>query len=346
MRSTSTCVSASKQACSTSPDAGDTAMKADLSRNTFDRAQHYSAVRLQQGRIVTDADWNEQADITRYRAERQARDTIGACGAPLDAAGYRLVAETNALAVHALNANVAWVAAQDGAVLATANGGADWTLVDVTTAVHLRAIASAGSAGWVVGDGGVVRKTSDAGLSWSAQDAGTLRALRGVAAVDADHVWAVGDGGIVVSSSDGGVQWSLVQTEATRLYAVDFADALNGLAVGQAGVIVATNDGGETWSGVASGTGAHLRALARVGTTLVWTAGDGGMILRSTDGGVTWLPCATPATATLYAIAFRDAIEGWTVGAGGTVLHTLDGGATWQQEDAGIGTATLRGLSV
>jgi len=52
-------------------------MKGDLSRNTFDRALHYSAVRLQQGRIVTDADWNEQADLTRYRAERQARDTIG-----------------------------------------------------------------------------------------------------------------------------------------------------------------------------------------------------------------------------------------------------------------------------
>ena len=31
-------------------------MKGDLSRNTFDRALHYSAVRLQQGRIVTDAD--------------------------------------------------------------------------------------------------------------------------------------------------------------------------------------------------------------------------------------------------------------------------------------------------
>jgi len=62
-------------------------MKADLSRNTFDRARHYSSVRLQQGRVVTDADWNEEADLTRYRAECQARDTIGACGVPLDAAG-------------------------------------------------------------------------------------------------------------------------------------------------------------------------------------------------------------------------------------------------------------------
>src|ERR1700675_248016 len=114
-------------------------MKGDLSRNTFDRASHHSAVRLQQGRIVTDADWNEQADLTRYRVERQARDTIGACGAPVDAAGYALVAETNAFAVHAVNANVAWVAAEDGALLRTSDGGALWTLVDLQTTAHLRA---------------------------------------------------------------------------------------------------------------------------------------------------------------------------------------------------------------
>jgi photosystem II stability/assembly factor-like uncharacterized protein len=321
-------------------------MKADLSRNTFDRTQHYSAVRLQQGRIVTDADWNEQADITRYRAERQARDTIGPCGAPLNAAGYRLVAETNALAVHALNANVAWVAAEDGALLATTNGGADWALVDLSTSAHLRGIATAGNVGWVVGDDGTIRKTSDAGLSWSTRDAGTLHGLRGVATVDGDHAWALGDGGIVVSTSDGGVSWSLVQTEAARLYAINFADTFNGVAVGQGGVIVVTNDGGETWSGVASGSTAHLRALARIGTTRVWAAGQDGTILRSEDGGVTWLLGATPSAATLYAIAFRDAMEGWAVGEGGTVLHSLDGGATWQQEDAGIGTATLRGLSI
>ena len=153
-------------------------MKADLSRNTFHRARHYSSVRLQQGRVVTDADWNEQADITRYRAERQALDTIGTCGAPLSGSGYALVAETNALAVHAVNANVAWIAAQDGALLRTTNGGADWVLVDLETTANLRAIDEAGGAGWVVGDGGVVRRTSDQGASWIAQDAGTLAVLQ------------------------------------------------------------------------------------------------------------------------------------------------------------------------
>src|SRR5689334_12309602 len=125
-------------------------MKSDLSRDTFDRARHFSSVRLQQGRVVTDADWNENADLIRYRAERAARDTIGACGAPVEAAGYALAAETNALAVHALNANVVWISAEDGALLRTTNGGADWTLVDLDTTADVRALAQVGGIGWAV----------------------------------------------------------------------------------------------------------------------------------------------------------------------------------------------------
>ena len=319
-------------------------MKGDLSRNTFDRALHYNAVRLQQGRIVTDADWNEQADLTRYRAERQARDTIGVCGAPLDAAGYALVAETNALAVHAVTANVAWIVAEDGVLLATFDGGASWSLVDLQTSARLRALQQVGGTGWAVGDGGTLRRTTNQGASWTVQDAGTLHTLRGVAVFDADHAWAVGDGGIVISTTDGGAAWGLVQTDAARLYAVHFIDEFTGLAVGLGGAIVATTDGGQTWLSVASGTTSHLRALATFGTTLAWAAGSGGTIVRSDDAGATWLPCATPSAATLYAIAFRDADEGWAAGEGGTLLHTADGGANWALEDAGT-SVNLRGLS-
>ena len=322
-------------------------MKGDLTRETFDRALHYSAVRLQQGRVVTDADWNEQADLTRYRANVLARDTIGACGAPLDAAGYALVAQTNAFAVHAVNANVAWVAGEDGALLVTSNAGADWTLVDVQTTAHLRALRQADGVGWVGGDGGVLRKTSDQGLSWIAQDAGTRHTLRGVAVFDADHAWAVGDAGIVVATLDGGAHWSLVQTDAARLHAVQFIDAFAGLAVGQGGAIIATGDGGQTWVAAPSGTVAHLGALAVFGTTLAWAAGQGGSIVRSEDFGASWLPCNTPSTATLHAIGFVDADEGWAVGEAGVVLHSTDGGANWAFQDLGTSAsgATLRGLS-
>jgi photosystem II stability/assembly factor-like uncharacterized protein len=320
-------------------------MKADLSRDSFDPARHHSSVRLQQGRIVTDADWNEQADLTRHRDERLALDVIGRCGGPLDGAGYALVAETNAFAVAAVGADAAWVAAEDGALLAIADGGAGWALVDVGSAAHLRALAFSGMAGWLVGDGGTIRRTTDGGANWAERGAGIATPLFGVAATDADHAWVVGEGGSVLATADGGLSWTQAPTGASRLYAVDVADGVNGLAVGRDGAIVATHDGGATWAAVASGTTAHLRALARAGASRVCAAGDGGAILRSTDGGASWAAVATPTAATLRAIAFRDADLGWAAGDGGTLLATGDGGATWTALDAGT-SATLRSLAV
>src|SRR5438034_9708885 len=57
-------------------------MKGDLTRSTFDRIKHYSSVRMQQGRVQLDADWNEQQDIAACTDQTEARDVIGACGAP------------------------------------------------------------------------------------------------------------------------------------------------------------------------------------------------------------------------------------------------------------------------
>src|SRR5262245_6024502 len=57
-------------------------MPADISRERFDPARHYSGVRQQQGRVLLDADWNEQVDIVANRIEAEAADLIGPTGAP------------------------------------------------------------------------------------------------------------------------------------------------------------------------------------------------------------------------------------------------------------------------
>jgi hypothetical protein len=67
-------------------------MKGDFSRQTFDPVRHYSGVRMQQGRVQLDADFNEQADIARHRTETGTLDVIGHCGAPLHDAGFALTA--------------------------------------------------------------------------------------------------------------------------------------------------------------------------------------------------------------------------------------------------------------
>jgi hypothetical protein len=59
-------------------------MKGDFSRLTFRQDRHYSSVRLQQGRVQLDADWNEQIDIQAHHDRTAARDAVGPRGGPLD----------------------------------------------------------------------------------------------------------------------------------------------------------------------------------------------------------------------------------------------------------------------
>lgn len=65
-------------------------MKADLTRSTFRPERHYSGVRMQQGRVQLDADWNEQVDIGAHLDETTRVDVIGRCGMPEDDAGFEV----------------------------------------------------------------------------------------------------------------------------------------------------------------------------------------------------------------------------------------------------------------
>jgi hypothetical protein len=72
-------------------------MKGDFTRNTFKPGEHYSSVRMQQGRVQLDADWNEQADLATHRVETETVDAIGSCGAPLHDAGFGIVTDITTL---------------------------------------------------------------------------------------------------------------------------------------------------------------------------------------------------------------------------------------------------------
>lgn len=58
-------------------------MKTQISRDTFKPGQRYSGVYQQQGRMLTDADWNELMDVVKTRIDEVIRDAIGS-GAPRD----------------------------------------------------------------------------------------------------------------------------------------------------------------------------------------------------------------------------------------------------------------------
>jgi hypothetical protein len=63
-------------------------MKVDFTRNTFRALKHFSRVLLPQGRVLLDADWNEQAAIQVHYLRALAADVIGEHGGPLDNWGF------------------------------------------------------------------------------------------------------------------------------------------------------------------------------------------------------------------------------------------------------------------
>ena len=65
-------------------------MPGDYSRRSFVRGNGYAAVQMQQGRVLTDADFNEQVDIGQHRTHIEAIDVIGSSGAPRTGGGFEI----------------------------------------------------------------------------------------------------------------------------------------------------------------------------------------------------------------------------------------------------------------
>ena len=52
-------------------------MKSQISRDSFRPERRYSGVYQQQGRMLTDADWNELQAIVKTRLDEALRDVLG-----------------------------------------------------------------------------------------------------------------------------------------------------------------------------------------------------------------------------------------------------------------------------
>jgi hypothetical protein len=76
-------------------------MAGDISRSSFNQGKHFSGVRMQQGRVQTDADWNEQVDIAQHFTRTAALDLIGPYGAPVADAGFGITAPGGVLTIGA-----------------------------------------------------------------------------------------------------------------------------------------------------------------------------------------------------------------------------------------------------
>jgi len=327
-------------------------MKGEFTRMTERRGSHFSGVRLQQGRVQLDADFNEQVDIGARRDRLTTLDVIGPCGVPDAGGGFAVLAAVELNAIDASGASAVAVG-QSATIIASADDGATWTNQPAPAgyagdllAVDMVAPATV----FAAGTGPAILFRAAAG--WTAQTLppGTTGAVRAVSFADAQHGWAAGDGGMVLATSNGGATWARQAVPAgvvESLNAVHFLDAQRGWAVGDGARILATTDGGATWQAQNAplGVSAALRGVRFASATHGYAVGDGATIVATSDGGNSWVSRPPPGvTATLRAVDVEGPAIATVAGDGPVLLRTTDGGQSWTGLETPAGAGDMSGV--
>jgi photosystem II stability/assembly factor-like uncharacterized protein len=220
---------------------------------------------------------------------------------------------------------------------------------------------------WASGSGGTVLRTADGGATWQKLTVTTDAVdFRDIDAINTEtaYVLSIGSGPAsrIYKTSDAGTTWSLqFKNDDGRAFfdAMSFWDAEHGIVMGDSidrqFCIMTTDNGGRTWVRVAATAlpaaleheGAFAASgsnIAVFGKTHAWIgtgAAAKARVLRTTDSGRTWKISETPLisgpSAGIFSVAFRDAMHGVIVGGDYTkekdtsdnLAVTSDGGATW-----------------
>lgn len=221
---------------------------------------------------------------------------------------------------------------------------------------------------WASGSGSTVLRTADGGATWARLTVTTDQLdFRDIDAIDAQtaYVLSIGNGvaSRIYKTTDAGASWTLqFKNEDPRAFfdAMSFWDSDHGMVIGDSidgqFCIMTTGDGGHLWKRVpanvlppalenegafaASGTN-----IAVFGGSYAWIgtgAAAKARVLRTSDRGRTWKIAETPLvsgpSAGIFSVAFRDAWHGVIVGgdyqkeqeAVDNLAVTSDGGETWR----------------
>jgi photosystem II stability/assembly factor-like uncharacterized protein len=141
----------------------------------------------------------------------------------------------------------------------------------------------------------------------------------------------------IFSTPGAGIKWEQqVSGTSDDLWAISFADTINGMTVGNNGTILKTEDAGENWQPQQSNTLVELFGVFYLNANTAFACGREGTILKTTNGGQNWEQLNTGTTNVFRDICFVDEDYGWAAGQDGLILHTTDGGENWETQITGI----------
>jgi photosystem II stability/assembly factor-like uncharacterized protein/tetratricopeptide (TPR) repeat protein len=242
-----------------------------------------------------------------------------------------------------------------GVVLATADGGLQWSPASVNAVPGLNVVKFFGERhGIAAGDGS---EAYPSGLFQTVDGGRTWKPIPGVR----NPTWLAGD----FSDPQTGVlagAWNRLATVREGILGEVDVDSLSGrnvtglkvngeraVAVGQGGLIMLSRDtAGVRWSFADLKLPQEVRAAidfdaVAVRGSHIWAVGrPGSVVFHSPDSGSTWEVFKTGQPLPLHAVCFVDEKHGWAAGEFGTILSTNDGGKTWVvQKQGGLRSAIL-----
>ncbi|WP_437881387.1 WD40/YVTN/BNR-like repeat-containing protein [Pseudomonas sp. LRF_L74] len=232
-----------------------------------------------------------------------------------------------------------WAVGHDAQILATSDGGANWTLQHENLereAPLLDVWFQDASHGFAIGAYGMFLETRDGGATW---DDASERLhneegyhLNAITAVKDAGLFVVGESGSMFRSSDWGETWEVLQGpyEGSLLGAQGTADAKALIVYGLRGNLFRSSDFGENWQQVSlEANGAPLRFGLAGGSLLgngsLVVVGHGGSVLRSDDGGASFSVINRPDRISLSSATDDADGELVLVGQGGVRVAAANG---------------------
>jgi photosystem II stability/assembly factor-like uncharacterized protein len=228
--------------------------------------------------------------------------------------------------------------------------------------------AVSGRVAWAGGSGSTVLRTADGGATWQKLTVTTDQLdFRDIDAIDARtaYVLSIGNGPAsrIYRTTDAGATWSLqFKNEDPKAFydAMSFWDADHGIVIGDSidgqFCIMTTENGGRVWQrvpasalppaleneGAFAASGTNIAVFGKGHAWIGTGAAAKARVLRTSDRGRTWKISDTPLisgpSAGIFSVAFRDANHGVIVGgdykkeneAVDNLAVTSDGGVTWR----------------
>ncbi len=237
-----------------------------------------------------------------------------------------------------------WIATDDGNILFTENGGANWqTIAQMPNATPSKIFFRDTLLGWLTGgynsvvDSAFILRTEDGGVTWQPVFQAQQFGLSDIFFINDTLGWTTGyefsENGIlslIMHTLDGGDSWSVPfgPRVQNRLCGIHFRDNNYGEACGQDGLFFHTNSGGQgesaNWSmNIAiPGFGKDLYGIYNSGNLYGCSVGEDGFVLVTKNKWTSYVDNYTSSGDTLFAVSgLPDKSNFWAVGSNGCIAN-------------------------